>query len=263
MVKAKPLVEWNCPVCGSSRSKFVFAVKDYSFRVTADEFGVRRCLDCSCGYLSPRPSEQDIALFYPPEFYWSYERDTGPMQWDAIIDVRKEQLTAKVDWTKSISPGRLLDIGAQKGEFMWSMRQRGWQVEGIELDDSVPNPAGMPIRYGDFMAMDFEPGSYDCITMWAVLEHVYRPVDFVRRASSLLRSGGRFVALVTNFNSVQGRFFRADDCPRHLTLFTKRSVKQLCEDHGLTLDRYHRRRNQYRANPGWIGAKGIGQRLRH
>lgn len=117
------------------------------------------------------------------------------------------------------------------------MRQRGWQVEGIELNDSVPNPARMPITYGDFMSMNFEPGKYDCVTMWAVLEHVYHPADFVRRASCLLKSGGRFIALVTNLNSVQGRVFRADDCPRHLTLFTKKSVKQLCMDHGLVVDR--------------------------
>ena len=52
------------------------------------------------------------------------------------------------------------------------MQQRGWQVEGVELDQAVPNPGRMPIRYGDFLRMDFARNAYDAITLWAVLEHV-------------------------------------------------------------------------------------------
>jgi SAM-dependent methyltransferase len=138
-----------------------------------------------------------------------------------------------------MKPGRLLDIGAQKGEFLWEMRRLGWQVQGVELDASIPNPAVLPIRYGDFLSMDFAPSSFDCITFWAVLEHVYHPARFLERAASLLRPGGRLVALVTNLNSIQARFHRADDFPRHLTVFTSRSVQYLCETNGLRVTRLH------------------------
>jgi len=117
------------------------------------------------------------------------------------------------------------------------MRQKGWQVEGIELDLSVPNPAHMPIRYGDFLTMQFDSSGYDCITMWAVLEHVYAPDKFVRRVAELLRPGGGFIALVTNFNSIQRRFFRMDNCPRHLTFFAKGAIRLLCRRHGLNVAR--------------------------
>lgn len=231
------LVTVNCPVCGSARSKYLFSVRDYTFRVTDEEFGVRRCLGCSCGYLSPRPNEKDIGRYYLPEYYWSYEQADDPMTWDSLIASRRKQLDSKMRWLENMSPGRLLDIGAQKGEFLWQMQQLGWEVEGVEMDSSVPNPKAMPIRYGDFLSSTFEPSSYDCITMWAVLEHVYSPAIFVEHISKMLKPGGRFVAVVTNFDSIQGRFFHGDDYPRHLTYFTKKSVKRLCEDNGLVFEK--------------------------
>jgi hypothetical protein len=71
--------------------------------------------------------------------------------------------------------------------------------------------------------------------MWAVLEHVYEPERFIKRIVELLRPGGRLIALVTNFNSVQGRYFHLDDYPRHLTYFTKRSLRHICKEHGLKI----------------------------
>ena len=115
------------------------------------------------------------------------------------------------------------------------MRSLGWDVEGVELDNDVPNPSDMPIRYGDFLDMVFEPASYDCITFWAVLEHVYKPAAFIRKAAFLLKPGGRLVALVTNLQSIQARWYHADDYPRHLTIFTAAALRKLCRREGLRL----------------------------
>jgi len=101
----------------------------------------------------------------------------------------------------------------------------------------VPNPGGMPIRYGDFLAMDFGDQRFDAITLWAVLEHVYYPGKFVEKASMLLKPGGKLVVLVTNLNSIQSRFYQADDYPRHLTLFTRESIARLCRRHHFLLDK--------------------------
>lgn len=231
------LVEVPCPVCGSQRSRFLFVARDDAFRVSDVRFGIRRCIECGCGYLSPRPNEGDIVRYYTTDFYWSYESAGKELAWEQIIAKRSTQLESKAQWLDDMTPGRLLDVGAQKGEFLWMMQQKGWEVEGLELSSSVPNPARMPIRYGDFLTMRFNPSGYDCITMWAVLEHVYAPDRFVKRAAELLRPGGRFIALVTNFNSIQGRFFRMDDYPRHLTFFTKSAVRGLCRKYGLNVGR--------------------------
>lgn len=233
------LIEVACPVCNANQPKLAFWTKDYTFQCTDDLFGMNRCTVCGCGYLSPRPSRSTIGVYYPREFYWSWEGLSNVIDWASIIEKRRSQLEEKSKWLNDLTPGRLLDMGAQKGEFLWFMKQRGWSVEGVELDDSVPNPGNMPIRYGDFLDMHFEENQFDVITYWAVLEHVYEPAQFIEKAARLLKPGGRLVAVVTNFNSIQSRFYQADDYPRHLTIFTKGSVQRLCTDHNLFLTRVH------------------------
>jgi SAM-dependent methyltransferase len=172
-------------------------------------------------------------LYYPPKFYWLNEGCSGEVDWQTIIQRRSRQLVSKAAWLDKFPQGRLLDIGAQKGEFIWFMQERGWVVEGVELDNNVPNPKNMPIRYGNFLEMNFPEDSYDVITFWAVLEHVYYPMSFIERAAKLLKPGGRLIVLVTNLNSIQARLYRADDYPRHLTIFTEKSAKLMCKKNGL------------------------------
>lgn len=215
----------------------MFTTKDYVFKTTDKSFNVFRCASCGCGFVWPRPTEEDILSFYPKEYYWWGEQSRNEVSWDDIINKRREQLIAKEEWLKDLPAGNLLDIGAQKGEFIWWMQQRGWSADGVEIDNSVPNPLNLPIIYGDFLSLELGEEKYDCVTMWAVLEHVRAPHRFIKRISKLLKPGGCFIATVTNFNSIQGRIYRLDDYPRHLTLFTKKSVRQLCGRYGLQLDR--------------------------
>lgn len=227
------LVEIPCPLCGSSNAQHVFWTHDYVFEVSDDRFAVKRCKECGAGYLSPRPRADHMRSYYPEEFYWSWEGSDGKLSWPEIVQKRDKQLHAKAKWLQGMPPGKLLDIGAQKGEFLWFMQQQGWDVEGVEMDSSVPNPAQLPIRYGDFLGMDFPSEGYDVITLWAVLEHVYDPTAFIRKASGLLKPGGSLVVLVTNMDSIQARYYQADDYPRHLTLFTRSSIRRLCRNYGL------------------------------
>lgn len=228
------LVEVPCPICASHHSRHVFFVRDYLHRVTDDRFGVRQCRVCGAGFLSPRPKPADISLFYPREFYWTYEKaDVAGLSASELLKRRAVQIENKLRLLSSLQPGRLLDIGAMKGEFLHVARERGWQVAGVEFNDGIPNPFGVPMHYGEFADMSFPSASFDCATMWAVLEHVYEPRRYVQHVSKLLADGGTFIGIVTNFNSIQSRLLRADDYPRHLTLFTKRSLTRLLRQAGL------------------------------
>lgn len=229
LVKSATLCEVECPVCGNSESKTLFSVKDWTFLCSDSTFSVKRCSACGCGYLSPRPAEKEISQYYPPEYYWSWEGAVESIAWKDIVERRLDQIKAKAAWLDDLTPGSLLDVGSQKGEFIWYMKERGWEVEGVEVDPGVPNPANMPIRYGDFLTMECRPKKYDVITFWAVLEHVYSPAKFIEKAVTLLKPGGRLIVLVTNLNSIQSRLLCQDDYPRHLTIFTKSALKTLLE----------------------------------
>lgn len=110
-------------------------------------------------------------------------------------------------------------------------------AEGVDFSPRVANLFNGPMRYGDVLARDCDKALFDCITMWAALEHVYEPSAYVARVAQLLKPGIRFVLLVTNLNSIPGRWFRADDYLRHLTLFTEASLRHPLGAHGLAVTR--------------------------
>jgi SAM-dependent methyltransferase len=227
------VVDVDCPLCGSTQRKRVFNVADYSRPDHEERFGVCRCMACGCGYLSPRFLAADLHRYYDTSFYWGWEGGTA-LEAEALLQSRKQQIAAKKDLIKDLAPGRLLDVGAMKGEFVYSMHKDGWDAEGIEFSQVAPNIFGIPMRYGDFVQLSYEAASYDCITMWAVLEHIYEPMRYLQKVQEILKPGGRLVVLVTNFTSVQGRLLKLDDFPRHLTLFTKGSLARALRESGLT-----------------------------
>lgn len=225
------VIEVNCPVCQSAHKKRLFQVSDYAHPQFTERFGVCRCAACGCGYLSPRPLVADMPRYYDDDFYWRYEG--GSAAPEAVLTARMPQINAKRRVIDDLKPGRLLDIGAMKGEFIYALRQDGWLAEGVDFSARARNLFDVPIVYGEFLDLEFAENSFDCITMWAVLEHIYNPRQYVVKAARLLKPGGRFVTLVTNFNSIQGRALRGDDYPRHLTFFTHSSLRQLLSDNGL------------------------------
>lgn len=230
-MSAVTTVEVDCPICGSSAKRCVLDVADYAHPGFTERFGVARCTECGCGYLSPRPTVASLKRYYDADFYWSYEG--GQTTPDAVFSARLPQIAAKRRLIDDLRPGRLLDIGAMKGEFVHATRQAGWDAEGTDFSTNAENLFGVPMKYGDFLDLPYDEASFDCVTMWAVLEHVYAPRDYVAKVARLLKPGGRFVTLVTNFNSIQGRYYRADDYPRHLTMFTKSSYRRLMTSCGL------------------------------
>ena len=226
-----------CPLCGDADATDLFTTRDYALKITEQQFVLRECGNCGVGYLSPRPSEPDIGAFYPEEFFWMYEGTESKLSGDELLIVRKPQLEAKADCLAHLKPGRLLDIGAQKGDCIHWMENKGWSCEGVEYSDTPPNLFNMPIRYGEFFDMEWEQANFDCITMWAVLEHVYYPGKYIKKLASLMKPGGKFIDLVTNLNSPQSRYLKLDDYPRHLTIFTRSSLEKELNKNGFRLDR--------------------------
>ena len=226
-----------CPLCRSDESLELFSVRDYTLHISDQRFILRKCCDCGVGYLSPRPREEDIGAFYPEEFYWLHEGAEQQLSGNALLAVRRRQLEAKADCLAHLPPGNLLDIGAQKGDFVYWMEQKGWRCEGVEYSDKPPNLYNMPIHYGEFLNMEWCGKAFDCITMWAVLEHVYSPGRYIDKVAEIMTPGGKFIGLVTNLDSLQARYLKMDDYPRHLTIFTRNALERALAASGFRLDR--------------------------
>ena len=84
-----------------------------------------------------------------------------------------------------------------------------------------------------------ENNSFDIITMWHVLEHVYNLDKDIKRIYDILDSNGRLVIAVPNMNSFDARHYKsywaAYDVPRHLYHFKEHDIARLLLNYGFQL----------------------------
>jgi SAM-dependent methyltransferase len=117
------------------------------------------------------------------------------------------------------------------------MAKRGWTVEGVEVSSSSAPITDFPVYAETFPDIPVDAPTYDAVTAWAVLEHVHYPMAYFRKAARILKPGGLFVFLVTNFDSMASRHLFCEDVPRHLFFFTRQTVHQYLQRTGLLLER--------------------------
>lgn len=222
-----------CPLCGANESKILFKRKDLTHQISEIQFPVARCCHCNFVYVNPRPGTDDIHHYYPEDFY-----NATSTPEETILE-KSRSLLAKYDKVKKFAPGRLLDIGCAKGEFMFMMEKKGWKVSGLDFSPKPPNLFNLDITYGDLSSASFKKESFDLVTLWAVLEHVYEPKKMLEEINQLVKPGGALIILVTNFNSIAARFLRSDDVPRHVNLFTKKTITEMLTSAGFETETFY------------------------
>jgi len=147
--------------------------------------------------------------------------------------------------------GALLDLGCSSGSFLELMRGESWKLYGIEMSAEVARTAeaksGAEVFVGSILDAHFPPASFDVITCFDVLEHLYEPRRVMARVSEWLKPGGIFYVLVPNIDSAEGRvlgsYWHGLELPRHLFHYSPASLKYLAKAAGLTEVSLETRRN--------------------
>jgi 2-polyprenyl-3-methyl-5-hydroxy-6-metoxy-1,4-benzoquinol methylase len=210
--EASPL----CPTCGGP-APVRYRARDYNRKVNDFEFSYGECRQCGFVFLIDVPS--DLGAYYQSEYY------LFPNTREELAQQAHAWETYKVDLVrKYASHGRILDIGAGAGRFVYLAVEAGYQADAVEMDVKCCELIRSAIGSNAFQSLDVVPhGSlYDVITMWHVLEHLKQPWDVVRDALTHLKPGGVLVIAMPNPSSTQfkifGRYWVHLDAPRHLQL---------------------------------------------
>ena len=189
-------------------------------------FDIVECANCGLGFVNPRPTFDEIGEYYPAEFFETFEHPS---------DVTRYAMQAGfLDFAKGRTPRRLLDVGCANGAFPRFMRERGWNVEGVEVSANAKDIADFPIYRTEFSDVPINDPTFDAITAWAVLEHVHDPMRYFKKAAAILKPGGRLIFLVTNFKSLSSRALFREDPPRHLYFFSEDTIRGYFRACGLT-----------------------------
>ncbi|MHC5018764.1 MAG: class I SAM-dependent methyltransferase, partial [Planctomycetota bacterium] len=169
-----------CAVCGA-RSAEPFH--------TESGFVMARCRDCGFLYVNPRPPAGHRADHHHDYLPASPEAVAA---WRRMMDVVRARSVAMIR-ARIAPPARVLDVGCGFGFFLDAMRGAGYTPVGLEV--GAPGLAEcrrleLDVRPSLLEEAGLEPASFDVVTAFYVIEHVYDPAAFVRDCARLLRPGG-------------------------------------------------------------------------
>ncbi|RZJ31558.1 MAG: class I SAM-dependent methyltransferase [Flavobacterium sp.] len=212
------------------QDNFFLKVKDNS--VSKEEFELYHDPKLDMLATFPKPGLEELPKYYESDDYISHTDGKRSLFEMAYHFIKNIALKKKVSLINSLSQkGNLLDIGAGTGDFLSVAKTDGWNVVGSEPSERARNVASAK-NISLLQSTESLPDhSFDIITMWHVLEHVYDLELQIKELKRLLKPGGSIVIAVPNFNSYDAKhykeFWAAYDVPRHLWHFSKTSIKEL------------------------------------
>ncbi|MGJ7029857.1 class I SAM-dependent methyltransferase [Niabella hirudinis] len=233
----------DCPVCGSTQIRSVFLVKDYT--VSGEVFPIEECGSCSLRFTQDVPDQESIGSYYKSEDYISHSNTSKGLVSRMYQKVRTrtmQQKAAMVARYTGKRAGRLLDLGCGTGTFLNTMKNRGWEVAGLEPDADARAMA--KTLYNLDVAPSHEiyqvaGEQFDAITLWHVLEHVHELHAYMEQLKRMLKPDGVLLIAVPNYTSrdaaIYEQYWAAYDVPRHLYHFSPEAMKTLTGQHGLRI----------------------------
>ena len=231
----------SCPVCGKPEFKNKLVVEDRT--VSHESFAIVQCVGCGFQFTNPRPNEDEIGRYYESDAYVSHNSGAAGLINQAYKVARFFTMRRKVALLNKLASrrGRLLDYGCGTGHFLAAAKAANWQVAGLEPNararDEASQRLGQPI--GQESLASFQPGSFDAITLWHVLEHVHLLNETLAQLVDLLKPDGVLLIAVPNVESLDAQHYRelwaAYDVPRHLYHFAPKTMAQLLKKHKLTI----------------------------
>jgi 2-polyprenyl-3-methyl-5-hydroxy-6-metoxy-1,4-benzoquinol methylase len=228
------VIHYACPVCQNSDISHYLECPDHF--LTKEVFNIYKCNKCGFLFTHEHPGEADAGKYYESDDYISHSNTSRSITEKAYQIVRQFMLRRKVRLIKrftGLSQGRLLDIGCGTGHFLYAMKQDGWEVEGIEKSPKARSFAesefGLSVIDTSQIAAH-KDNSFDCITLWHVLEHFNDPEMIMKEIRRLLKPDGICVIALPNSDSEDakyyGKFWAAFDVPRHLWHFNPQSFSK-------------------------------------
>ena len=234
-----------CPLCSSSNISMFLECKDHL--VTKEVFSLFKCASCNFIFTQDYPGEESIDRYYESDDYVSHD-DTAKGFFNRIYRFARNLMLDKkktiVESKTNRRNGRLLDIGSGTGHFAALMKNNGWEVTGIEPNNKARTYAvkrfGLSILQPEGIS-DLPESSFDCITLWHVLEHFHEPFKNAAEIKRLLKPGGTCIVALPNSNSYDaeyyGEYWAAYDVPRHLWHFTPRTFRLFAVKAGFGFNR--------------------------
>ena len=248
----------KCPLCQSPHHISLFAAKDRMFELPGI-FSVVQCQKCSTAFLFPMLSQKQVSPYYPSKKYYAYDvqgkksffamlrtylirANTQSTPLNKILTMLLPQVPAI---PYPITGGKILDVGCGVGDTLMVLKELGWETFGIDIDEAtvaIAKKRGVDhVRVGAYQTIAKYPDNFfDAIRLYHVIEHLDDPMRCLRLIRRKLKTGGQLIIGTPNVESVMARIFGTYwynlDVPRHLVLFSPKTLLDFAEKAGFHVD---------------------------
>jgi 2-polyprenyl-3-methyl-5-hydroxy-6-metoxy-1,4-benzoquinol methylase len=248
-----------CALCGRA---------DHSVMHEKAPFRIVRCAGCRLVYTLPRLTPGALREMYQVD-YWQSDaaKDFGYTDYvaDEALYVKTFRMRGELVARHRPPPGRLLDVGCAAGFALTALRERGYDVHGVELSAAMAALAGR--RLGDparvhcgtleeVLQRGLLGGRFDVVTMFDVVEHVEDPVALLDSARKLLAPGGILVFETQNvaspFARLMGLSWQHYKFQEHLWHFDPTTMRRLVAKAGFELVEWSPRRGGKHVSVGFL-----------
>lgn len=197
----------GCPLCEEKLAQWRLTLHDQDLAL--EDSHLLQCKKCHMTFLD-RPCDAAFeSRFYANHIARRHHHRPSLAAFEAEYQRQLPTLeqTAKIIPIPQDTAPRVLDVGCGNGFLLRRLKEKGCQVEGIDLDDDLVEFGRKVLGYQVTRQNieDFQPASrYDAIVMTDVLEHLAAPGPVLRKLRELLVPAGLLVVKVPNWQV--GRF---------------------------------------------------------
>ena len=246
----------TCSLCGGTDLLPLYHGVHDRLGVTKKTWNFRRCAQCGSALLHPCPSPEALKEFYP-DVYTFYPEVSQPGTLKSVWSYLEyyifyvPQYAAQAHILRSFLKSRIgsaasiLDIGCGRGLRMIALKKAGFNVCGLDFDESsvryVRDTLGIPAFAGDIhdIARHYPDTPFDVLTAFYVLEHVTDLLSTLETLKQSVRPGGWIIAAVPLTDSPQARlcgpkWSQITEAPRHTLNPSQRGMRLALERAGFS-----------------------------
>ncbi len=215
----------HCILCNASNFRIIHQ---------KDQWQYLRCLNCDLVSLHPQPIPQVLMKNY--EDYLPVQPEEIS-KWEMMMKSVFAKSADLIESRANTGRGRLLDIGCGYGFFLQEMKYRGWKVEGIEISEVgrkfVREKWDIHVYSQPLENLALPENSFDVVTLFYVIEHVFDPLGLLMEVKRVLRPDGLILLRwphSTPIINILGPVSRKLDLyhtPYHLYDFSPRTMEKM------------------------------------
>ena len=250
-----------CPICNNKMILFT-KNNDIQKRNDIKIYSAYECTNCNILFQYPFWKPEETADFYQNNYYAHTDNSKLPRSLKILDFYLQNNLSSSLlspFLRKKLFPffdgiqksKNVLDIGCGKGSFLDLMKKYNKKTYGLEPSDqakAIATSKGHTMIDKKFFYASGNALKFDLITMFQVAEHlsVQEIIDenIFSAMYNSLAPGGQLVIETPSYESDYAKKFKSDwralEMPRHLVIFSPKSLSKILTEKGFTTTVYTR-----------------------